>query len=129
MGGAVGLPVVRLTSSRRGHPRSWSRALSDSSLALPAAAECFVELHDRRELVACGAREIDVGREELPLRIEDVEIGTEPIGVAKVGDVQGTLRRLHPRLLLCADVARRGPKDQRRSEEHTSELQSRSDLV
>src|SRR3989442_10077093 len=85
----------------------------DSSLHLPATTERFVALHTRREVVSGGPREIDLGRKELTLRIEDVQVGAEPTDVAKVGDVERALRGLHTRLLLRADVARLRAEDQR----------------
>src|SRR5207249_10665970 len=115
-----GPPAARLTGSTRSRSESRSRAqtfrrraASYSSLHLPATAERFVELHDRRELVSCGPREIDLGSEELPLRIEDVQVRADAVFVAKVRDVERALSGLHTRLLLSADVAGLGPEDQR----------------
>src|SRR5438034_11130945 len=112
-------------------------------LPLPSAPQRAVQLVHGGELIPCGRGELQLCAEELALDVKDLELGGESTVVAKRDHRERPAVRRHAALALRADVPHLAVRDQGvldfaerlldrlqvRSEEHTSELQSHSDLV
>jgi len=60
---------------------------------VPPPTQRLVDLHHGNELVAVRPRQLDVRGEELPLRVQHVEIGGETGHISKLSQGKCTLRR------------------------------------
>src|SRR3954467_471181 len=87
--------TVSMESLQSPGGRRWRRAVLRDLLLLPASAEGAVQEDDRGELVALRPREAELRVEELPLRVEHLEVAGDPSLVSLHREPRGDPDRLH----------------------------------
>src|SRR3954454_23835539 len=80
-------------------------AFEKPPLLLPAAAERLIELNDCGRLVEPNSREVELGLEELALRVEDAQVVVYPALVAHGREPHAVPQDLHEPRLLAALLA------------------------
>src|SRR6476620_11205027 len=70
---------------------------------LPAAAECFIDLNQGEKLIAPRLNEIQLGDEQILIRIERIEHCVHPAAKSHVGQTLAILQRRHERFSVGAD--------------------------
>src|SRR5579862_6072544 len=74
---------------------------SQGGSALPAASERLVELNDAEQLVQPDLPEVQLGLQQVPVRIKSIELGVHASLISHIGQAFALLQNSNEALLFC----------------------------